>query len=114
MSNHATKKIELEHAKGVDASDLVAKKDSIALKAQIDKLDIAKLVNVQNSLNNLKIKVDDIDISKVKTVPVDLKNLSDIVVNEVFKNTKLNTLKTKVNNVNKKIPDATTLIHTNQ
>ena len=84
------------------------------MKAQIDKLDIAKLVNVQNSLNNLKIKVDDIDISKVKTVPVDLKNLSDIVVNEVFKNTKFNTLKTKVNNVNKKIPDATTLIHTNQ
>ena len=33
---------------------------------------------------------------------------------EVFKNTKLNTLKTKVNNLGKNIPDVTTLIHINQ
>ena len=31
-----------------------------------------------------------------------MKNLSDVVDNEVFKNTKLNTLKTKVNNLEKK------------
>ena len=34
--------------------------------------------------------------------------------NEVVKNTKFNTLKTKVNSLKKKIPDPTTLIHTNQ
>ena len=34
--------------------------------------------------------------------------------NEVVKNTKFNTLKTTVNNLEKKIPDATTLIHINQ
>ena len=38
-----------------------------------------------------------------------MKKLSDVVENEVVKNIKLNTLKTKVN-----IYDATTLIHINQ
>ena len=50
----------------------------------------------------------------MKTVPIDLKKLSDVVDNEVVKNTKFNTLKTKANNLEKKIPYATTLIHINQ
>ena len=33
---------------------------------------------------------------------------------EVVKNTKFNTLKTKVNNLENKIPDGTTLVHINQ
>ena len=65
-------------------------------------------------MNNLKTKVDEFDVGKLKTVPVDLKHLSDIVDNEIVKNTKLNTLKTKVNSLDKKIPNATTLIHINQ
>ena len=113
LSNYATKK-ELDHATGVDTSDLAAKKDFIALKAKVDKLGINKLVNVPTSLNNLKTKVDDLDVGKLKTVPVNLKKLSDVVDNEVVKNTKFNTLKTKVNSLEKKIPDATTLIHINQ
>ena len=51
LPNHATK-IELDHATGVDTSDLAAKNDFIALKAEVDKLDINKLVNVPTSLNN--------------------------------------------------------------
>ena len=54
-------------------------------------------------------------------VPVDLSDekLSDAVDNEVVNlmfnvNLKFNTLKTKVHNLEKKIPDATTLIHINQ
>ena len=74
-------------------------KNFIALKAEIDKLDINKLVKVPNNLNNLKTKVDDLDFGKLKT---------DIVDNEVVKNTKFNTLKTKVNNLEKKTLDATT------
>ena len=77
------------------------------MKAKVDKLDVTKLVNVLTSLNNLKTKVDDLDVGKLKTVPV-------AVDNEVAKNTKFDTLKTKLNNLEKKIPDATTLIHTNQ
>ena len=65
-------------------------------------------------MNNLKTQVDDLDVGKLKTAPVDLKQLSDAADNEVFKNTKINTIKTKVNNLEKKIPDATTLIHINQ
>ena len=65
-------------------------------------------------MNNLKTKVDDLEFGKLTTIPVDLKKLSDIVDNEVVKNTKFNTLKTKVNNLEKRIPDTTALIHINQ
>ena len=84
------------------------------MKAEVDKLDITKLVNVPTCLTNLKTKVDDLDVSKLKAVPVDLKKLSDLVAKELVKNTKFNTLKTKVNNLEKKRPDAATLIQINQ
>ena len=90
LSNYATKK-ELEHTAGIDKSDLAAKRDFIALKA--DKLDINKLTNVPTSLNNLKAKVVYLDVGKLK-VALDLKKLSDVVDNEVVKNAKFNTLKT--------------------
>ena len=82
-----------------------------SLKAQVDKLDINKLVNVLTSFNNLKLKVDDLDVGKMRFVVVAVKILSDVVDNEIDKNAKLNTLKTKVNNLEKKIPDATTIQH---
>ena len=66
MSNYSNKKA-LDHATDVDTSDLAAKKDFIALKAEVDKLDISKLVNVLTSLNNLKTKVDDTDVGKLMT-----------------------------------------------
>ena len=40
--------------------------------------------------------------------------IGDAVDNKIVKNAKLNTLKTKINNLEKKIPHATTLIHINQ
>ena len=69
----------------------------IALKAEVDKLEINKLVNVSTSLNNLKTKVDDLNVGKLKSVPIDLKKLSSVKDKNVVKNTKFNTLKTKVN-----------------
>ena len=104
----------MDYATGVNISDLAAKKDSLALKDEVDKLDINKLVNVPTSLNNWKTKVDDLNVGKLKTVPVHLKKLSDLVDNEVVKNTKFNTLNTKVNNLEKKIPDTASLIHIRQ
>ena len=74
---------------------------------QLLKRVLAELVNVLTSFNDFKTKVGDLDV-KLKTVPVDLKKLSD---NEVVKNTKFKKLKIKVNNLKKKILDATTLIH---
>ena len=47
-------KEELHHAAGVNTSDLTAKKDCIALKAEVDKLDNAKLINIPTTLNNLE------------------------------------------------------------
>ena len=66
------------------------------MKAEVDKLDINKLAYVPTSLNHLKTIVDDLDVGKLKIVPVDLKKLSDVIDNEVDKNTKFNTLKTKI------------------
>ena len=45
---------------------------------------------------------------------VKLKKVSDLFDNEVVKNIKFSTLNTEVNNLKKKIPAATTLIHLNQ
>ena len=59
------------------------------MNAEADKQDIATLVNVPNNLNNLKTKVDDLNVGKLKTVAADLKKLSDIIYNEVVKNTNL-------------------------
>ena len=73
LSNYATKK-KLDHATGVDGSDLPTKKDFIALKAD-------ELVNDPTSLYNLKTNVDDLDVGKSKTILVELKKLSDVVDN---------------------------------
>ena len=61
-SNYASKKT--DHATGINTSGLDAKKDFIALKAEVNKLDINKRVNVPISLNNLKAKVDYLDVGK--------------------------------------------------
>ena len=45
LSNYATK-IDLNNATGIDTSKLAAKSYSVSLKAQIDQLDIDKLVPV--------------------------------------------------------------------
>ena len=84
------------------------------MKGEAYKLDINKLVNVPTGLRNLKTKVNYLCVGKVKTVPVDLKKLRDAADNEFVKKTKFSTLKTKVVNLEKKIPDATTIIYINQ
>ena len=71
------------------------------MKAEVEKLDINKFVNVPPSFNNLKTKVDYLDVGKLKTL-LDLKYLSNLVDKEVAKNTELNTLKMKVNNFKNK------------
>ena len=43
-----------------------------------------------------------------------MKKLGDLVDKRFVKKTKLNTLNTKINSLEKKISDATTLIHINQ
>ena len=91
MSNYATKN-KSGHATGIDTYDLAAQKDFIDFKAEVDKLDVSKLVTVTTSVNNLKTKVDGLDVGKFKIVPVDLRRSSDVVNNEAVKNTKCSTL----------------------
>ena len=63
LSNYATKK-KLDHATGVDISNLSAKKDFIALKAEVGKLGNNKLANVTTSSNQfstLKTRVNNLE-----------------------------------------------------
>ena len=53
------------------------------MKAEVGKLDINTLVDVQTILNNIKTKVDDLDVVRLNTVFVDFKNLNNVVDNEV-------------------------------
>ena len=71
----------------------------VKLPAPPTQIRVNTLTNVPTSLNNLKTKVDELDVGKLKTFPVDLNKLSDVVDNEVVKNTKFNTLKIKVNSL---------------
>ena len=50
-------------------SDLAPKKYFVALKTEIDKLD------VPTSLNNLKTKVDDLDYGGLKTAAIDFEKI---------------------------------------
>ena len=74
LSNFAPK-YDLENATGVDTSTFVKKVDLASLISEIDQLDIDKL----------------------ETTPVNLSKLSDIVKNEVVKDTKYDELVKKVN-----------------
>ena len=56
-------------------------------------------------------KVDYLDVGKLKAILIDFIKLGDVVDNEVVNNTKFNTLERKVNNLDKTIPDANTLLH---
>ena len=60
------------------------------------------MVNIPTSISNLKTKVDEVDVDKSKIFSLDLEKLRDVVDNEVIKNTKFKTIKTKVNNSEKK------------
>ena len=75
-SNYA-KKADIKNISHVDSSRFVSKTNLVSLKAEVDKLDIDKLV----------------------LVPVDLSKLSDVVKNDVVKKDVYDKLVTKVNNI---------------
>ena len=83
------------------------------MKDVVGRLDINELIKVPTSLKNLETKLDDFAVGKLKTVLVDFSKVIDLVDKWVVKNTKFDTLNTKVNNLEKKIP-MTTLIYINQ
>ena len=57
------------------------------MKAEFEKLNINKLINVLTSLNDLKTKPDDLDVGKLKNFPVELKKLSNVVDHKITKKT---------------------------
>ena len=79
LSNCATK-TDLKNVSQVDVSSFALKSNLASLKTEVDKLDIDKLV----------------------PVPVDLSKLSDVVKNDVVRETEYNTLVTNVDNINRK------------
>ena len=59
----------MKHDTGVDIFNLAAEKDFIALKAEVDQLDI----NDITGLNNLRTTVSNLDVDMLKTVSVNLR-----------------------------------------
>ena len=76
LSNYATK-TDIKNISHVDTSSFALKTNLASLKAEVDKLDIEKLV----------------------PVPVDLSKLSDVVKNDAVKKTLYDKLVAKVNNI---------------
>ena len=76
LSNYAIK-ADLKDATGIDTSNFALK----------------------SNLASLEIEVDKIDFDKLKTVPVDLSKLSNVVNNNVVKNTVYDKLVAKVNDI---------------
>ena len=76
LTNYATK-TDFKNGTGTGASKLSAKSDLASLKAEVDKLDIGKWI----------------------PVPIDLSKLSDVVKNDVVKNTVYDKFDEKLNNI---------------
>ena len=113
------------------------KSSSNNIKVELDLINYATKTDLKNithtdvssfasktNLPALKSKVDKIDVDKLKTVPDDLAKLSNVVKNEVVKKTDfsaddyvkktkfsgdINSLDDKIDNVEKKIPDVSSL-----
>ena len=93
------------------------KSDFIALKAEVDNLDINELLKVPVGLDDFKTKVDNLDIGKLKTsykIEKAKKKLSYVVSEKFVKKTVCNKLNAKVHNLETKIPDMSILIQRNQ
>ena len=63
----------------------------------ITHLDVSSFASKTN-LAALKTEVDKIDVDKLKTVPIDLAKLSNVVNNDIVKNTNYNTKVTSIEN----------------
>ena len=93
------------------------KSDFIALKAEVDNLDINELLKVPIGLDDFKTKVDNLDVGKLKTsykIEKAKKKLSYVVSEKFVKKTVCNKLNAKVYNLETKIPDVSILIQRNQ
>ena len=80
------------------------------MKAEFNKLDIKKLLNVPNGMKILKANEDDLDGDKLKTIsvdlktfPVDLEKFSNVVSKDVLKKTVFHKVQTIFVNSDKSI-----------
>ena len=85
------------------------------MKAEADRLNINKLVNVTTGLNNLKTLVDDLDVGKLKNIPIDKKKENSwwnyFNLHESIENRKKNWRK-KLDILIKNIPEVSGLVPT--
>ena len=105
LSNYGTKD-DIKNITHVNTSNFALKTNLSNLKTKVDKLDIDKLKSLPNNLSILKTKVDKLDIDKLLPLPADLSKLSNVVKNEVVKETEYDA---KIKNIEGKIPDISNL-----
>ena len=93
LSNYATK-TDLKNVSHVDVSSFALKSNL----ASLSHVDVSRFA-LKSNLASLKTELDKIDADKLKVVPVDLAKLSNVVKNDVVKNTEYHKLITKVDNI---------------
>ena len=98
MANYETKS-DLRNATVVETSDFTKKADLASLNSGIDKSDVDKIEKVPIGLSSLKTKLDKLDVAKLVPVSLDLSNLSNVVKNNVVKDTEYDQLVKKVNDI---------------
>ena len=100
MSNYATK-TDFKSATGIDTSKL-------ATKAEVDKLDLYKLVPVPNDLSKLSDVVQNDFVSKVNNID------TSGFISKAKYDTDKSDLEKKINDADKKIPDISKFVKKNR
>ena len=107
MSNYSTK-TDFKSATGIDTSKLATKADLTGLKAEVDKLDLYKLVPVPNDLSKLSDVVQNDFVSKVNNID------TSGFISKAKYDTDKSDLEKKINDADKKIPDISKFVKKNR
>ena len=105
MSKYATE-TDFKNVRGIDTSKLLAKSDLVSLKAEVDKLDMDKLVAIPLDLIKLSNAVK-YDVSKKTVFDILVAKVNNIDTSEFVLKTKYDTDKS---DLEKKIPDTRGLV----
>ena len=108
LSNYATK-ADLKDATGIDTSKFALKSNLARLKAEVDKLDIDKLIPVPADLSKLSYVVKNDVVYDKLVAKVNKTGTAGFVLKTKYDTDKLD-LENKISDADKKIPDTNSLV----
>ena len=108
LSNYATK-ADLQDVTGIDTSNFALKSNLARLKAEVDKLDIDKLIPVPADLSKLSYVVKNDVVYDKLVAKVNKTGTTGFVLKTKYDTDKLD-LENKISDADKKIPDTNSLV----